>query len=77
MRSKADLGRKTPAYRLRILIRQIEIGLTAWSIRPSFIMPYMTITAKDVEKVLFMWKFAVPFWAIARSHEHDHIITLH
>ncbi len=31
-------------------------------------MPYMTGFAKDVEKGLFLRKFALPFWAIARNH---------
>ncbi len=56
-----------------IAIRRIEIDSIAWSVRPSFMMPYMTANTKDVEKALFMRKFAVPFWAIARSHGRDHM----
>ena len=39
---------------------------SAYSIRPSFLMPYMTAHAADVEGPLFLRKFGVPFWALAR-----------
>src|SRR3954454_4011356 len=39
---------------------------TAYSVRPSFLMPYMAARAEDVEGPLFLRKFAVPFWALAR-----------
>jgi hypothetical protein len=45
----------------RILLRD---G-TAYSIRPSFLMPYMTGRAEDVEGPLFLRKFGVPYWALA------------
>jgi hypothetical protein len=51
--------------KLDIDIRRIDIGETSYSIRPSFVMPYMTALVEDVEKVLFLRKFAVPFWALA------------
>ena len=38
---------------------------TAYSIRPSFLMPYMTARVADVEGPLFLRKFGVPFWALA------------
>ena len=38
---------------------------TAYSIRPSFLMPYMTARTADVEGPLFLRKFGVPFWALA------------
>ena len=37
-----------------------------FSIRPSFLMPYMTARTADVEGPLFLRKFGVPFWALAR-----------
>lgn len=46
----------------RILLRD---G-TAYSVRPSFLMPYMTARVADVEGPLFLRKFGVPFWALAR-----------
>src|SRR5947209_9876267 len=45
----------------RILLRD---G-TAYSIRPSFLMPYMTARVVDVEGPLFLRKFGVPHWALA------------
>jgi len=47
-----------------VWIRRIEIDGIAYSIRPSFIMPYMTGLTDDVEKALFLRKFNVPFWAL-------------
>ncbi len=39
---------------------------TAYSVRPSFLMPYMTARVADVEDPLFLRKFGVPYWALAR-----------
>ena len=39
---------------------------TAYSIRPSFLMPYMTARVADVEDPLFLRRFGVPYWALAR-----------
>ena len=55
----------------KLEIRRIIIGSVAWSIRPSFLLPYMTASAEEAEKALFLRKFAVPYWAIARSHGRD------
>ena len=38
----------------------------SYSIRPSFLMPYMTARTDDMEGPLFLRKFGVPFWALAR-----------
>jgi hypothetical protein len=43
----------------------------AYSVRPSFVMPYMAARVEDVEGPLFLRKFAVPFWALARVFGHD------
>jgi len=48
-----------------VMIRRIEIAGIAHTIRPSFVMPYMTAMTDDAEKVLFLRKFSVPFWALA------------
>jgi len=45
----------------RITTKNPEISYT---VRPSFVMPYMTGKTDDVEKMLFLRKFAVPFWAL-------------
>src|SRR3954447_17301465 len=44
---------------------------TSYSIRPSFLMPYMTARVEDVEGPLFLRKFGVPFWALARVFGDD------
>jgi hypothetical protein len=51
----------------RLSIRRIVTrdGI-AYSVRPSFLMPYLTARTEDVEGPLFLRKFGVPFWALAR-----------
>jgi hypothetical protein len=56
----------------RLPIRRILLrDGTAYSIRPSFLMPYMTAYVEDVEGPLFLRKFGVPFWALARVFGDD------
>jgi hypothetical protein len=45
--------------------RRIEISGTPYTIRPSFVMPYMTGIVDEVEKGLFLRKFNVPFWGLS------------
>ncbi len=47
-----------------ILIRRIDVAGIPYTIRPSFVMPYLTGIVDEVEKALFMRKFNVPFWAL-------------
>jgi hypothetical protein len=55
-----------------IKIRRVLLkDQTAYSIRPSFIMPYMTARAGEVEGPLFLRKFGVPFGALAYVFGHD------
>ena len=54
-----------------IPIRRIVIGGISYTIRPSFIMPYMTGFTGDSEKALFMRKFDVPFWALSHVFGKD------
>ena len=56
-----DIYRST---RLDILIRRIEIDGTAYTVRPSFVLPYLTGRTEDAEDALFLRKFDVPFWAL-------------
>ena len=51
-----------------LLLRRIECNATAeaFSVRPSFVLPYMTGLTDEVEKALFLRSFGVPFWALAR-----------
>jgi hypothetical protein len=44
---------------------------TAYSIRPSFLMPYMTARVEQVEGPLFLRTFGVPFWALTRVFGHS------
>jgi hypothetical protein len=48
-----------------VAIRRIEIAGIAYTIRPSFLMPYMTGFVDEIEKAIFMRKFNVPFWALS------------
>ncbi len=45
--------------------RRIEISGIAYTIRPSFLMPYNTGVVEEIEKPLFLRKFNVPFWALS------------
>lgn len=51
--------------KLSIFIRRIKVNGISYTIRPSFVMPYMTGFADDVKDALFFRKFDVPFWALA------------
>jgi hypothetical protein len=54
--------------RLGIRVRRVRLAATgqAYSVRPSFALPYLTGWADDVEGPLFLRAFGVPFWALAR-----------
>jgi hypothetical protein len=55
-----------------VLIRRILLkDGSAYSIRPSFLMLSMAARTDEVEGPLFLRKFAVPFWALARVFGHD------
>jgi hypothetical protein len=43
-----------------IIIRRIKIGGISHTVRPSFVMPYMTGMTDEAEKALFLRKFDVP-----------------
>jgi hypothetical protein len=58
--------------KLGIRIRRIALkDGTAYSLRPSFVMPYLTARTSDVEDALFLRHFGVPFWALAHVFGHD------
>ena len=54
-----------------VRFRRIEVltqpgdSHAVFTVRPSFLMPYMTGYTDDLEKVLFLRKWAVPHWALA------------
>ena len=43
----------------------------AFTVRPSFVLPYMTALTDDVEKALYLRRFRVPFHALARVFGKD------
>jgi hypothetical protein len=56
-----------------LLLRRIECKATseAFTIRPSFVLPYMTGNTAEVEGPLFLRRFGVPFWALTRVFGKD------
>ena len=48
-----------------VMIRRTEIAGIAHTVRPSFVMPYMTGMTDDAEKALILRRFSVPFRAPA------------
>ena len=56
---------KRHSKKSEIDIRRIEVDEIAYTIRPSFVMPYQTAFTADVEKAIFLRKFNVPFWALS------------
>jgi hypothetical protein len=54
--------------RTGLRLRRIRCRATgeSFSIRPSFVLPYMTGFTDDVQGPLFLRAFGVPFWALAR-----------
>ncbi len=51
--------------KLSLPIRRIKVAGISYTVRPSFVMPYMTGLVTDVEKGLFFRKFGVPYWALS------------
>jgi hypothetical protein len=57
-----------PSAKLGLPLRRIRCKATqqAFTVRPSFVLPYLVGYTDDVEKPLFLRRFGVPFWALAR-----------
>ena len=51
--------------KLKIRIRRIKIAGKNYTVRPSFVMPYLTAFTDDVKRALFLSKFDVPAWGLA------------
>ena len=49
-------------------LRRVRLKATgrSFSVRPSFVLPYVTGYTDDVQGPLFLRAFGVPYWAIAR-----------
>jgi hypothetical protein len=54
--------------RTGVRLRRVRLNATgeAFSVRPSFLLPYMVGTTDDVQGPLFLRAFGVPFWALTR-----------
>ncbi len=52
--------------RLEIKIRRIEVAGGSYTVRPSFVTPYPAAFTDEVEKALFLTKFDIPMWGLAR-----------
>src|SRR5262249_16209451 len=59
--------------KLGLRLRRIRCKATgaAFTVRPSFALPYMAGLTDQVEKPLFLRRFGVPFWALARAFGPD------
>jgi hypothetical protein len=57
-------------YRSRkqgVVLRRIKLKASGavFTLRPSFVLPYLTARSEEVEKALFLRQWGVPFWALA------------
>jgi hypothetical protein len=50
---------------------QCKADGSAFTVRPSFVMPYMTARTDEAEKALFLRRFGVPFWGLAYAFGRD------
>ncbi len=66
-------GFQPASSKLGIRIRRILVGTAKvpYSVRPSFVMPYMTAFTEDVSNALFLRRFDVPYWAITKVFGRD------
>src|SRR4051812_28310411 len=55
-------------------LRRIACQATgaAFTVRPSFVLPYLSGWTDEVSSPLFLRRFGVPFWALARVFGRDH-----
>jgi len=67
-----ELKDRRESRKTGLTIRRIELrDGTAYSVRPSFLMPYLSGRTDDVEAPLFLRKFGVPYWALAHVFGRD------
>src|SRR3954465_14960678 len=64
-----------PSRKRGLRLRRIRCTATgaAFTVRPSFVMPYLTAWSQDVAHALFLRRFGVPFWALAQVFGRDPI----
>lgn len=60
--------------KLGLRVRRVRLKATgeSFTVRPSFVLPYMAGWAPDVSGPLFLRAFGVPFWALAVVFGRDH-----
>ncbi|OYV86872.1 MAG: hypothetical protein B7Z73_11000, partial [Planctomycetia bacterium 21-64-5] len=61
-------SQKIPGVRLRQL--RLRDG-RAFTLRPSFVMRYMTGTVEELENALLLLSFGVPCWVVTRIFGHN------
>lgn len=65
---------RRPSCKLGLSLRRVRLNATgqSFTVRPSFVLPYMAGWAEDASGPLFLRSFGVPFWALARVFGRDH-----
>jgi hypothetical protein len=63
-RLKDDRTSKRAGLRLRRI--RLKATGASFTVRPSYLLPYLVGTTDDVQGPLFLRAFGVPFWALAR-----------
>lgn len=64
-RGYAMKDRRTSVKQGETLRRIVLRDGRSYTVRPSFLMPYLTARTEEIEGPLFLRKFGVPFWALA------------
>ena len=68
---KQGYGLKDDRHSRKLAVRLRRIQLrdkTSYSIRPSFVMPFLCARSSEVDAGLFLRKFGVPFWALSQLY---------
>jgi len=60
-----------PLRRIGLGVSDEQGRLQVYTVVPSFVLPYMTGYADDVENALFLRRFGVPFWALTHVFGRD------
>lgn len=63
LHDKLPYSKKLPDIRLRRI--KLKVDNEVYTIRPSFVLPYMSGYTNDVENGVFLLSFGLPFWAIS------------
>lgn len=64
-------GRSSAKTGLRLRRIRLKATGASFSVRPSFVLPYLTGYTDDAQGPLFLRAFGVPFWALARVFGKD------